>query len=395
MVVIQPAHQVAQRNPRLVLVVEAPQRLLLLGVIHQVLAIGARLGRRIQLGPVLQPEARLVLQVHLVGELVPAVQPVARDAQLGQIARRHERNEHIITRGEGSGAVEVVETRRRPPRVQHADDAKVPPGQAHALADAVAAAEQLVVQRLGNHRHTRLVAVIGSQPGAAVGEWHIEHRKEIGGGGHRRQAHRPRAGLRSEHLDVGTDHDGLATRSFRLPQVHRIDVGHQRFRLGIAARGGIDLRVVQRRAAAWQWIPGQQMQHRQRGDAGTDAHADRQHHQRREYLVALQAAQCEVDVIAEHSMYPVNDRNHTPTCRSAPCARWLCCIPRDHSRTGCAPTDSLVITPTVLPPPAAPRRRATPGLAPQVARAATAQSRSRAGNTRACDSSRNVSSGTG
>jgi hypothetical protein len=45
------------------------------------------------------------------------------------------------------------------------------------------------------------------------------------------------------------------------------------------------------------------MHHGQRGHAGADADGDRDHHQRGEHLVALEAAQGQIKVVTKHSMY--------------------------------------------------------------------------------------------
>src|SRR3546814_895027 len=100
-----------------------------------------------------------------------------------QVARGGERDEGLLQVAEAI-AVHVVEARRRPPFVKHAHAPAVGLVPARRLADAVGAAEPLVVECLGYPRHARVELVPGRAPAAAVKERPAEKRGERGVGRH-------------------------------------------------------------------------------------------------------------------------------------------------------------------------------------------------------------------
>ena len=199
--------------------------------------------------------------------------------------------------------------RIRLPAVQHARDAEGSAGHAQRAAHTVRSGKQFVVERLRDHHLARLGLVVRCGPAVAVQERRVEHREEIRRGVTRLHVERVERGLFGLDRHRAAGHQRLVLRPLRMQQVHAVDQGQLFGRL--LARHHpldvlrIDLRVVQLSAASWQRIARQHVQHGQRRHAGADAQGDRQHHQRGERLVAPEAAQCQVEVVAEHSMRSV------------------------------------------------------------------------------------------
>ncbi len=199
---------------------------------------------------------------------------------------------------------QVVEVRHRAPFVEHADDAQGMAFDAQVAAGAVGAAEQLLVERLADHRHARAGVVLAGGPGAAVAQRHVEHREEVGGGVARIDQLRRGAGLVGRDDDVAAGSQRLPQAALLLQQGFRIEAGQLalRFFAGAVAahRFGIELHVEQAVALVRDRVAGQHVEHGQRRHRCADAQRDRQHHQRGQRLVAPEAAQGEVEVVAEH-----------------------------------------------------------------------------------------------
>ncbi len=309
-VVVQPLHQTAQA--RVLRPHDASQRSLLRGVAIQELPVCGDLAGIAELHPQAHPCARRVLQMARPFGHVPAGELL--EIAVVEFEAGEERREHILRlavelRGVAIGEAPAghgVEHRRRTPRLQHADDAHVRVAQAQHLADTVAAAEQLAVEIVGDHRHPRMPRIVVRAPAAAVAERHVEHGEEIAGGGKhaRHQGRQIDPGRAQSHRAV--HHQRLAVGAPRAPQVHcRLVIHHVQRLLEIARRRiAVHLRIEQRAAAGGHRIAGEQMHHGQRGHAGADAHRDGNDHQRGEHLVALEAAQGQIQVIAEHSISP-------------------------------------------------------------------------------------------
>ena len=244
----------------------------------------------------------------------PAIELLER--ALIDLQRTLERHEHVLRLAEVAGRVAVgetaagngVELRRGSPRLEHADDAHVAVPEAQGATHAVFTAEKLVVEIGGDHCDARALGIVLRRPRSAILERHREHRKEIRGGGQHGEHQGRHVRLRRRGLELAVHDQRLAIRTMRAPQIHRRPVVELVGRLAVVAavRRGIriHLRIEQVRAAPGQRIAGKQVHHRQRGHGRADAHRDRQHHQHGEHAVALQAAQREVEVVAEHSTSP-------------------------------------------------------------------------------------------
>jgi hypothetical protein len=168
--VVQPFHQPAQADVGGAL--EAAGGALLVGIVGQVLAVGRDLFRAAELDPVLQPTAGRVdagLAFGIVAFVVVAPAVHAAVAVELEVARGRERHVRLLGLAVAVG-VEVVELRRRAPVAEHADHAEIVAGQPHRLADAVAAAEQLVVELLRQHHHPAATRVLVGAPAVAVQE---------------------------------------------------------------------------------------------------------------------------------------------------------------------------------------------------------------------------------
>ena len=210
------------------------------------------------------------------------------------------------------GAGHHVEQRRRSPRLEHADDAYIGIAQAQGAAHAVGAAKQFLVEIRRDHRDLGAPGVVLCGPAVAELERHIEHRKEIGRNrGHCRH-HRRQVDVRCAHAYRALDDQGLAIGAVRAPQVdRRLIVDHVVRLLAVAwSRVRINLRIEQVGAARRDRIARQQPHHRQRGHARTDADGNRDHHQRGEHLVALEASKGQIKVIGKHLSGSSNDLHH-------------------------------------------------------------------------------------
>ncbi len=113
------------------------------------------------------------------GSLVPLRQ--SSQPAVDQIDRHRvlERQEHI-------GAIDAVETALhaeepwlRIPFAHDADDAVVVLVDVDRLADAVAAAEDLLVEPVADHRHRLPPRVVVGAPATAVAKRHLQHREEL------------------------------------------------------------------------------------------------------------------------------------------------------------------------------------------------------------------------
>ena len=300
---VQPLHDVVQVHVGRAL--ETARCTLLVGIVLQVLLVGLDLLGRAQLDPVLQPRARRIRTLRALffrTGVAPAVH-VALGAHL-QRARRPERHEQLLHLGEAVLG-HVVELGSRPPLVQHADHAERRAGGLDFAPHAVGAAEQFLVQRLGDDGHARARFVIRRRPAVAVAERHVEHREEIGRGVARIDAEGFDPAVFRFDRGRATGHEGLPIALLVAQQALGVVAGELVFRLVAGGeairRARVDARIEQLVALLRDGIAGQHIEHGQRGHAGADAQRDRQHHQEGQRLVALEAAQREGEVVAEHA----------------------------------------------------------------------------------------------
>ena len=260
-----------------------------------------------QLHPELDPHAVAVDEVLEVVDLLvaPAIGVAgALHLELRADAVRHEQLLDLVERA----VVQVVELRRRRPLVEHADDLEVVAVEPHGLADAVGAAEGLVVGLLRQH-HDHLRGVVRRLvPAGAVLERHVEHAEEILG---------RRASLDEERRDAALrrrlDHERrLAHHHFAVRDVGRV----QRLRVAIRQLRRRQLRVVvapgvvripaverdriEHVVAMRDRVAGHQPVHGQRRDAHADADRDRADHQRGQHRIAAQALESDTEVVGKH-----------------------------------------------------------------------------------------------
>ncbi len=195
----------------------------------------------------------------------------------------------------------------RCPRLQHAHHAVLDLAELDRLANAVGIAKNLLVGLVAQHDH-RLRAFIGrGVPALAVRERHVEHAKELV----RRNTH-----LRIERLHAcalrdqqraGLVHDHAACGGLRAVQEHRVAVGHQLRRvLGLVvvirtiAAPGVHRDRIQLAALLRDRVGRHRVVDRERHRADGDAQRDREHHQRGESRMALQAVERQAQVVGKH-----------------------------------------------------------------------------------------------
>ncbi len=211
--------QLRQRRP-----VEAAVALLFCGVVVEEGAVALHRGSIGQLGPELHPDAfRAQMAVPAgIGRCGGAL--VVAPDRLLPVDGAAERQKHAFHLAEGF-VHHVVDPRLRLPGSEHADDAVVVVVEVDALADAVGAAEQLVVELAVDDDDIAARLVFVRAPGPAVFERHLEHGKEVGIGGAPRDLERPQLRIGRRQDEAGGVHRGLTRRRVCL---------HQRLGIGVA-----------------------------------------------------------------------------------------------------------------------------------------------------------------
>ena len=264
------------------------------------------IGRGRQLGPELQPDAFRVEEVlvRLAGFRLPAVGiAVHRQFQRLAPAVRHVGVLGILERA----VVEVEELGTRRPRLEHAHHAILDLAELDRLADAVRAAEDLLVGFVVQHDDGLRPLVGGRVPALAVLERHVEHGEELVRGHAQLGVERLDAVAFRDDQRARLVHHHAARGRLGAVQVHGVAVGQQlrrKVRLFVIVRAlcapGVERHRVKLVALVRNRVGRHRVVDRERHGADGDAQRDRQHHQRRQPRMALHAVEGEAQVVSKH-----------------------------------------------------------------------------------------------
>src|ERR1700761_6130189 len=177
---------------------------------------------------------------------------------------------------------------------EHTDDTQVVTVDAQRTTHAIAAGKKLLIESLADHYGARTRLVIAWLPRATVAKRYVEHRKERTGSGQGIGHRRAPARLHRLDLDQRLGRHGLPIGLAAAPHVMRAGVVEQVSRMAAyhpLAGFGVELRIVDTPTTSRQRISGQEIHHRQRGHARTDADCNGDHHQCGQYTVALETPQ--------------------------------------------------------------------------------------------------------